>query len=350
MRIGILKFQEVYMERIWGGNKLHEVLNRNIPSCALFGEAWLIADHPACESIVVEGPLQGKTLRELMLEDSESILGSRVQPTTDGRFPLLLKLIDAGDVLSVQVHPDDEQAAALHEPDGGKTEMWYVLDAEQESKLFVGLCPGVTRETMKASIEQGNAEKLVHSFPVKNGDSVFVASGVIHAIGAGILLAEIQQNSNITYRLYDWNRKDAQGNPRQLHVEKALEVINYDASPKSTDQPLRYEENGCSHEILAACSYFATEKLSVSKETVFESNNTFHIIHATGNEVCLLTEDNMCVLKRGEAALIPAKEVHWSIKAEETRASLFCTEYARGYYCAPLQRHGYNAEQINVLI
>lgn len=338
------------MERIWGGKKLKEVLDRKMPAADTpIGEAWLIADHPACESVVSEGPLQGKTLRDLMKEDSNAILGNRVKPVTGERFPLLLKLIDAGDVLSVQVHPDDEQAAALYEPDGGKTEMWYVLDAEQESQLFVGLFPGVTRERMHAAVMQGDADKLMRALPVESGDSVFVASGVVHAIGAGILLAEIQQNSDITYRLYDWNRKDDQGNPRHLHVEKALEVINFDDPPKTPNQPLRYEENGCVHEILAACSYFATEKLVLAEETTFENNDAFHIIHATGDGTCLSTKNSRSMLKRGEAALIPACEECWSIKTQDPVLHYFVPDMQEDIV-APLHRHKYSAEQIQVLL
>lgn len=348
MHIGILKFQETYMERIWGGTKLQQVLGRNIPTGTPVGEAWLIADHPACESVVAEGPCQGKSLRALMQENNAAILGTRVKPTADGRFPLLLKLIDAGDVLSVQVHPDDAQAAALHEPDGGKTEMWYILDAEQDSRLFVGLCPDVTREAMATAVAQGNADQLMHSFPVKGGDSVFVASGIIHAIGAGILLAEIQQNSDITYRLYDWNRKDAQGNFRQLHVEQALQVINFDAPPKEPGQPLRYEKDGCIHEVLAACSYFATEKLLLHEATTFKNNNNFHIIHAIENEVHITGDNTTCLLKRGEAALIPANERQWTIKTEKPVLHYFVPNIQEDIV-APLQRQGYSKTQIHAL-
>lgn len=348
MQTGILKFQEVYMERIWGGKKLQHVLDRNVPAGAPVGEAWLIADHPACESIVTEGPYQEKTLRELMQKDSTAILGNRVKPTADGRFPLLLKLIDAGDVLSVQVHPDDDQAEALHEPDGGKTEMWYILDADQESQLFVGLCPGISRKAMATAVSEGDADKLMHAFPVKDGDSIFVSSGIIHAIGAGILLAEIQQNSDITYRLYDWNRKDVLGNSRQLHVDKALQVINFNAPLKEPGRSLRYEEDGRIHEVLSACSYFATEKLILPEEATFKNDNTFHIIHAIENEARVTGENTTCLLKRGEAALIPANEVQWTVKTQKPVLHYFVPNI-QADIVAPLQRHGYTETQIHAL-
>ena len=180
---------------------------------------------------------------------------------------------------------------------------------------------------MAAAVAQGNADQLMYAFPVKGGDSVFVASGIIHAIGAGILLAEIQQNSDITYRLYDWNRKDANGNPRQLHVDKALSVINFDAAPKEPGPILRYEEDNCTHEVLATCSYFTTEKLILPEATTFKNDNTFHVIHAIENEAYVTGDNTACLLKHGEAALIPANERQWTIKTERPVLHYFVPKF-----------------------
>jgi mannose-6-phosphate isomerase len=315
MQFGILKFQEVYMERIWGGTKLQQVLGRIIPTGAPVGEAWLIADHPSCESVVAEGAFQGKTLRDLMETNEADILGTVAKPTPGGRFPLLLKLIDAGDVLSVQVHPDDAQAAALNEPDAGKTEMWHVLDADPESTLLSGLCEGVTRESFEAALAKGETAALLHSFPVARGDSVFVAAGDVHAIGAGILLAEIQQNSDITYRLFDWNRVDSNGNPRELHTEKALAVMNFNSGPGERVKPKTYTENGVPHELLAACPYFAAERLLLNEPAEFDTaGKSFHIVQALENAVTVGSENSNCNLSPGEAALIPACTGNWCIE------------------------------------
>lgn len=316
MHFGILKFQEVYMERIWGGTKLNHILGRQVPKDVSVGEAWLIADHPSCESVVAEGPWQGKTLHELMAIDKAAILGEFAKPTTSGRFPLMLKLIDAGDVLSVQVHPDDAQARTLNEPDGGKTEMWYILDADSDSMLLSGLREGTTPEILETALHAGTADRVMQVFSVNQGDAVFVAAGNVHAIGAGILLAEIQQNSDITYRLYDWNRVDKNGKSRELHIEKAMRVINFGDNQRGLCKPTVIHENGYSREVLATCAYFTAEKLFVEGTVSFNTENkSFHILQASDDNV-FLGADTMCILRKGEAALIPASTGTWTVKSE----------------------------------
>jgi len=348
MQIGILKFHETYVERIWGGNKLRQVLGRNIDAAAPIGEAWLIADHPSCESVVAEGAFQGKTLRDLMESNSADILGTLAKPTPGGRFPLLLKLIDAGDVLSVQVHPDDAQAAALNEPDAGKTEMWHVLDANPESTLLSGLCEGVTRESFETALEKGDTEKFMHSFPVSKGDSVFVPAGSVHAIGAGILLAEIQQNSDITYRLFDWNRVDSNGNARELHIEKALAVMNFNSGPGKCIKPLTYIENGVTHELLAACPYFTAERLVFSTHAEFEmKGKSFHIVQSLSKAVTVGSENNKCNLLPGEAALIPASTGKWYIDSTCSVLHYYVPDIQEDIVGA-LQTHGHNKEYLQL--
>jgi len=317
MNFGILKFQEVYLERIWGGTKLERVLGRQVPKDVSIGEAWLIADHPSCESVVAEGPWHGKTLHDLMVIDQAGILGEFAKPTATGRFPLLLKLIDAGDVLSVQVHPDDTQARTLNEPDGGKTEMWYILDADRDSMLLSGLQEGTTPEILETALRAGTADRVMQVFSVTQGDAVFVAAGNVHAIGAGILLAEIQQNSDITYRLYDWNRVDKNGKSRELHIEKGMKVINFDDSQRGLCKPKVMPENGYSREVLASCPFFTAEKLCVEGTVSFNTENkSFHILQASDDNV-FLGADTMCSsLRKGEAALIPASTGTWTIKSE----------------------------------
>ncbi|HDP34036.1 MAG TPA: mannose-6-phosphate isomerase [Candidatus Hydrogenedentes bacterium] len=349
MHFGILKFRETYMPRLWGGDKLKRVLNRKIYATGAIGEAWLISDHPACESVVAEGEFAGETLRALMDSDGVSLLGSLAKPTVHGRFPLLLKLIDAGDVLSVQVHPDDEQAARLGEADAGKTEMWHVLDADSDSVMISGLRDGVTREAVFEALSSGDISRLVRSFPVAAGDSVFVAAGSAHAIGAGILLAEIQQNSNVTYRIFDWNRLDDQGAPRELHIEKALSALSFENARSGRAAPLRYTESGIPREVLAACRHFAAERITVKKHGDFHSDaRSFCVVLALDDVMTIVAENSGCVLERGEAALIPACISEWRVEGAGGIMRYYVPDIAVDIV-EPLLRHGYDEEQIRLL-
>nr|HPK00742.1 class I mannose-6-phosphate isomerase [Candidatus Hydrogenedentota bacterium] len=227
----ILRFKERYYERVWGGQKLKALFGKPFPDNVPVGEAWLISDHPGDESVIDGGFWKGQTLQALLAADARALLGANARTTPAGRFPLLLKLLDAAESLSVQVHPDDACAERLGEPDVGKTEMWSVLQAEPGSELIYGLKPEVGREAFSNAVANGDIEPLLNRFPVQAGDSVFVSAGTVHAIGAGVVLAEIQQNSDLTYRIHDWGRLDSDGQPRTLHLEKALEAIHFSPTP-----------------------------------------------------------------------------------------------------------------------
>ena len=300
----LLRFEEGYFERIWGGEKLKTLFGKPIPPNTPIGEAWLISDHAQCESVVAEGPQRGKTLRALLEEDAARILGAKPRLTVHGRFPLLLKVLDAKDVLSVQVHPDDACAAELGEPDVGKTEMWHVLQSDPGSELICGLSPEVTPETLLASIEDGSIENLMKRFAVREGESVFVSAGTVHAIGAGVVLAEIQQNSDLTYRLYDWRRVDASGKPRALHVEKALRATQFGSEPAALVAAPEPSESA--PVLLASCPHFAAESVPVRgavERTV--NGETFHIALVTAGTVAFSTGGPEMLVEPGEALLIP---------------------------------------------
>ncbi|MBM3290832.1 MAG: mannose-6-phosphate isomerase, partial [Candidatus Hydrogenedentes bacterium] len=261
---GILRFHEQYFERIWGGQRLRTLYGKPIPPDKPIGEAWLISDHPSAVSVVADGPHAGRTLHDLIEEDAEALLGPGVKLTPHGRFPLLLKLLDSTDVLSVQVHPDDATAAALGEPDVGKTEMWHVLHADPGAELICGLRPGTTPDQMRAAIASGTLERHLVRFTVKPGDSVYVPAGTVHAIGKGIVLAEIQQNSDLTYRLYDWSRVDASGKARELHVEKGLRATRFfpaDCVENTNNSHIHNVESDWTH--LASGQYFSAHKLDL---------------------------------------------------------------------------------------
>lgn len=298
----ILRFHATYLERIWGGTLLRDVLHMPAPADKVIGEAWLIADHPHCESVVAGGPLAGATLRELIVRHGRALLGAAA-PTPEGRFPLLLKLIDAGDLLSVQVHPDDSDAIRLGEPDVGKTEMWYVLHAASGAQLIYGLKPGATRAAFEAAIAAGETLGALQHHAAPAGTGVFVPAGTVHAIGAGLLIAEIQQNSDITYRIHDYDRCDPNGNPRELHINKALEVIRFDGAV----WPLRSASPGDAMATeLAACAYFSTRYVPAAAAPVEITGGAFSIVLAAHGETLLKADGDEALLAPGEAALLPA--------------------------------------------
>lgn len=264
MNVPYLHFAEQYFEKIWGGRKLREMYGKEAPEGAPVGEAWLVSDHPSAVSVVDEGPFEGRNLHELLEEHSEALLGSLAAPTMHGRFPLLLKVLDAAEHLSVQVHPDDATARRLGEPDVGKTEMWHVLQADPGSELICGLDTEVDPAAFAELVDAGGIENAMNRFEVEAGTSVFVAAGTVHAIGGGIVLAEIQQNSDITYRIYDWGRVQDNGKPRELHVNKSKEAIHFGSPHGGCVKPLSYiAPNGAQRTVLAACRYFAAELVRV---------------------------------------------------------------------------------------
>ena len=221
-----LKFTPIAKETIWGGNKLQQELNKDFSSERKIGESWEISGVTNDISVVANGELKGKNLSELIQEYAEQLLGKKNVQKFGSEFPLLIKFIDANDVLSIQVHPDDELAKERHNS-FGKTEMWYVLGAEKESNLIVGFNQEVDQNLYQKKLKEGKLEEILNLEKVEKGSTYFIPAGRVHAIGKGILVAEIQQTSDVTYRIYDYNRKDDQGNTRELHTEWALDAIDY---------------------------------------------------------------------------------------------------------------------------
>ena len=304
---GILRFHEQYFERIWGGQQLRTLYGKPIPADKPIGEAWLISDHPSAVSVVSEGPHAGRTLHDLVEEDTVALLGSRSKLTPHGRFPLLLKLLDSTDVLSVQVHPDDATAAALGEPDVGKTEMWHILHADPGAELICGLQEGATPSLLRSAIEAGDLERYLVRFPVQPGDSVFVRAGTVHAIGKGIVLAEIQQNSDLTYRLYDWNRVDSAGKPRKLHIDKGIRATDFTLD---TNQSIKIDNTLESYtsciENIVSSKHFNVDILSCNSSTVFTNKSIFHIIFCTYRNVTVSCGTQNISLDIGQCCLVPS--------------------------------------------
>jgi mannose-6-phosphate isomerase len=278
------------MERMWGGRRLESEFGKKLPSQRPIGESWEIVDRPEAQSIVRDGLLRGKTLHELWTQYRDEIFG---EAPDSSRFPLLLKLLDAHDKLSLQVHPPEKLAHRL----GGepKTEFWYIAAADAGAELYLGFRESITRDQFEKALRDGTAADYVHKIRVRTGDSVFLPAGRCHAVGAGILLIEVQQNSDTTYRVFDWNRVDDKGKQRQLHIDQALQCIDFDdVAPKLV------EPQG---ELLLRNDLFEVQKWNLDSPREIAARERFAI-------ACCLTGSLRCAdvdLTPGEFFLIPAQ-------------------------------------------
>ena len=294
-----IKLNPVFKEIIWGGNRLKTEYNKE-SDLNNIAESWELTVRPDGMNTIASGDDQGKTLEKFIQENGDSVVSNIEQPF----FPLLIKFIDAEDNLSVQVHPDDsyalEKANSL-----GKTEMWYIIDAKPGAQLVYGLKQGVTNEEFAEAIKSNKVEEKLNYVDVKKGDVFFIPSGLVHAIGSGILLAEIQQNSNITYRVYDYNRVGKDGKKRDLHVEDALNVI-----VNRTEEEIekyRFSTNAKSENLLASCEYFVVEKHSINNDCRFLANaeSFISVLCLDGNGKIIYNDEIFPVCK-GDSYFIPA--------------------------------------------
>lgn len=317
-----LTFSPVFRDYIWGGRNLETILGRHIPA-GVVAESWEISGHPSSPTRVDDGPLAGKTLPEILDLLGLSLVGHRSQAMLAlGKFPLLIKLLDANKPLSVQVHPHDEYAKHHENGELGKTEMWYILYAKPDAHLIYGLKTGVTPEKFRQSLEAGNLEARLHRLPVKAGDTVFIPAGSVHAILEGILLAEIQQNSDTTYRVYDWNRVGADGKPRPLHIAKAIDVINFkQIEPTTSPVKLIEESKDLRREIITACPYFNVEKITFYREnstfTGVCDGTTFEIWGAISGHSQVVWSSQSLDLPAIRFTLLPAMLGEFTIKATD---------------------------------
>lgn len=299
-----LRFEPLYRSYLWGGQRLAKQLGKKLPDEGIWAESWEIVDHREGESIVSEGKLAGSSLRQLIDRHPQAILGSsRATESASERFPLLLKYLDCQRVLSVQVHPDDLYGAQMPVPDRGKTEAWYVVEADPGALLYAGLKPGITRADLRRAIEEGTAEACLHTLQPRPGDCIFIPAGTVHALGAGLIVAEIQQSSDCTFRLYDWNRVDANGKPRPLHIEQALEVIDFERGPVSFAIPQATSMPGQSK--LVDCDRF--QLLECKGPGRFPLPETeFSIVTLPFGSGSIQTSRECIDLVRGDSVLIPS--------------------------------------------
>lgn len=296
---------------LWGGSRLNDDFSKDIPMEPL-AETWECSTHPDGISEVASGDMKGMLLTEV-LKDHPEYLGTH--PKTKGELPVLIKFIDAKKDLSVQVHPDDAYARKYENGSLGKTEMWYVLDAVKDARLVYGFKRDMDVATVRKSIEEGTVEKYLQKVKVHKDDMFYIQSGTVHAIGAGILLAEIQENSNLTYRMYDYDRVDKNGKKRELHVKKALEVANLkgSASPRQPMRVLKFQR-GYATELLCRCEYFQVERMLLNTESYKKmadfctGTNSFQVFLCTeGCGVIYWQEHEMIPFYKGDCIFIPAQ-------------------------------------------
>jgi mannose-6-phosphate isomerase len=299
-----LTFQPAFKERVWGGRELERLYGKQLPTGAVIGESWEIADRSGDASVIANGPFAGKTLRWLMENHAVEILGG-AKPASGGCFPLLCKILDARDRLSLQVHPPAGKAAELKgEP---KTEMWFIADAAPNASLYVGLKRGVTRAEFEKKISDGSVADCFHRIPVKAGDTMFLPSGRVHAIGDGLVIFEIQQNSDTTYRVFDWNRVGLDGKPRELHVPQSLASIDFsDFEPKLVETGF--------------VTYGKIQKRALVNDPLFNvevwkpysgasgwlKSRTLQIVAVTSGEIEIKSGAATANLSAGQFSLIPA--------------------------------------------
>ncbi|MHC4662306.1 MAG: type I phosphomannose isomerase catalytic subunit [Planctomycetota bacterium] len=326
--------QPVFRKKIWGGRRFATMLGKNLPGSGPYGESWELAADGGESSVIANGPLAGRPLGEVSREIKTGLIGRRNADRFDS-FPLLLKFIDASDILSVQVHPDDECAARTDDAGAScKTEAWYVLDAEPESRIILGVKEGTSRESFAKLLDEGRLEECLNSFPVNKGDVIYVPAGTVHAVGKGVLLYEIQECSDTTYRVYDWNRSGLDGKPRELHVPEALEAIHYEPPGANVlsgslegmrfilpgtdvleDAPVEKEYGTVA--LRVRCRSFVLAEFDLTGPAELDTEGeVFHIVTAIEGAADIEWKAGSVPLALGQTVLIPAALHEYAIRPD----------------------------------
>ena len=310
-----LKFTPICKDKIWGGNKLHDILNKEFPELPNCGESWEISGVQNDISVVSNGFLKGNNLEELIEVYMGDLVGEKVYEKFGTEFPLLVKFIDANDDLSIQVHPNDEMAMERHDS-FGKTEMWYVVQADPGAKLITGFNRKVNKEQYLEYFENGQLEEILNFEEVKAGDVFFMPAGRVHAICKGIVVAEIQQTSDVTYRIYDFNRVDSEGHPRELHTDLAIDAIEFRFE---SNYRTEYKDINNQSVNLVECPYFTTNilPLTASVERDFTDLDTFVIYICLEGECSVVWEDQSIGIKKGDSILVPALISNFGLKVSD---------------------------------
>lgn len=307
-----IKLAPVFKDYLWGGTRLKEDFNK-CSELEIIAESWELSTHPDGESHILNGEFQGLTLREYLNEVGTQVLGTVCE--NEKALPILIKLIDSKQSLSIQVHPDDTYALRV-EQDHGKTEMWLILDCEDDATLYYGVKEELSKEEFKERIEKNTILEILNEVPVKKGDVFFIEAGTIHAIKEGIVILEIQQSSNATYRIYDYNRKDVNGNLRELHLNKALDVMKL--SPSKDDYLIQgsiEKFDGYTSQLLRRCDYFTTQKYRVSCSTKIDITSTsFQSIIVIDGRGQLIYQNEIIDIKKGDSLFIPAQDTMYEVQ------------------------------------
>lgn len=296
-----LLFQPTFRDYIWGGRRLGTVLGKPIPESGPVAESWEVVDHGEDQSVVANGPLQGQTLKQLVSRFPVELFGKNASFSS---FPLLFKFLDANRDLSIQVHPDDTQGATLDPPDLGKTEAWYIMDADPGAKVYVGLKEGISRGDLESAVAANRVIECMHVVEPSPGDCLFIPAKTVHALGKGLLVAEIQQASNTTFRLFDWNRAGPDGKPRALHIEESLATIDYQRGPVKPQTPQPTDDPGVQR--LVSCDKFALDRWQFEGEEFLEDDHRFHIVAVLEGEVTTNHPELSEPLGKGATFLVPA--------------------------------------------
>ncbi len=317
-----LVFKPVYKDYIWGGSRIPETFGR-VGAPAVCAESWELSAHADGESVVASGPFAHKRLAELASACGPALLGTRAPDPA--RFPLLFKLIDARDRLSVQVHPNNVNAALT----GGepKTEMWVVLDRTPGASLYAGLAEGVTPASLRASLSDGTAASQLVRLAVEPGQALFIPGGLVHAIGAGCLIYEVQQNSNTTYRLFDWGRTGTDGKPRPLHIEESFKTIDWTLRPPQMIAPAASGRDGANRwSEVVSCDFFTMRKLDLlASQHVPVDGTSFHALFVTAGRVAVTAGGESVTLTPGASALVPAGATGYTLTPETAGTALITT-------------------------
>jgi mannose-6-phosphate isomerase len=322
-----LRFHPFLRPMVWGGRRLGEALGKPLAPQTLYGESWEVSDHPVHRSVAASGPWAGRSLRDLMERESPSLLGAAAAPTV---FPWLIKFLDANDWLSVQVHPDETAVRKLLPGEGSKTEAWFVIDAAAGSQIYAGLLPGVNEARLRAALNNGTVADCLHHFTPRPGDCVYLPAGTVHAVGGGVLIAEIQQTSDATFRLFDWNRADHEGKRRTLHVEEAIASIHWDFGPVT---PVHVDSFATSRtttgargvQTLVRSPYFVLEYLQGSEPQVWGGNGRLQAVILLEGAATLDAKGPKEEVSIGQTWLLPATMPEVSCRPRGVLKTLRCT-------------------------
>lgn len=316
-----LKCKPILKEKLWGGNQLRDFLNKTT-STKKYGESWEVASLPEGQSAIANGAYTGKSLKEMITAFPKAILGSQVVDRYGEEMPLLIKFIDATKKLSVQLHPDDHLAKEVHQKSRGKTEMWYIIKAEKNAHIIAGFNEQMDTASFEKALDDDSLEQKLNKIPVKEGDAFYIPAGLLHAIGGGIVLAEIQQTSDITYRVHDYNRKQKDGSYRELHLDKAIKAIKF---PSLDTVYLDYDKNEVGVQALKKSTFFTTNIVRLlAASHIISDKETFTILICVAGEGVITYNGAHSSIQKGDTYLIPASCNHVVVKAQEMKFLEVC--------------------------